>query len=144
MRWKCNQDHDTYFTIKFGKTFSSSCLKIPQFSPKKKRVSKEDTFQNGIFHDFHLKIMHGSFPLKIHVFSHTLIKILMLKHFLLSSEFSTLKSRYSEQVHDTLFVHCIEQFTISNVICLVNPQNGLGFCSLYREIHYIEVRYIKD
>ena len=110
---------------------------------KKKRVSKEDTFQNGIFHDFHLKIMHGSFPLKIHVFSHTLIKILMLKHFLLSSEFSTLKPRYSEQVHDTLFVHCIEQFTISNVICLVNPQNGLAFCSLYCEIHYIEVRYIK-
>ena len=35
-------------------------------------------------------------------------------------------------------------FTISNVICLVNPQNrSCGFCSLYHEIHYFEVCYIK-
>ena len=37
---------------------------------------------------------------------------------------STLKPRYSEQVRQTLFVHYIEKFTISNVICLVDPQNG--------------------
>ena len=37
---------------------------------------------------------------------------------------STLKPLYSEQVRHTLFVHYIEWFTISNVICLVNPQNG--------------------
>ena len=36
---------------------------------------------------------------------------------------STLKPRYSEQVRQTLFVHYIEKFTISNVICLVDPQN---------------------
>ena len=34
----------------------------------------------------------------------------------------TLKPQYSEQVRQTLFVHYIELFTISNVICLVNPQ----------------------
>ena len=32
---------------------------------------------------------------------------------------STLKPRYNEQVCQTPFL-----FTISNVICLVNPQNG--------------------
>ena len=37
---------------------------------------------------------------------------------------STLKPWYSEQVRQTLFVYYIEYFTISNVICLVNPQNG--------------------
>ena len=37
---------------------------------------------------------------------------------------STLKPRYSEQVRQTLLVHYIEEFTISNMICLVNPQNG--------------------
>ena len=37
---------------------------------------------------------------------------------------STLKPRYCEQVRQTLFVHYIEKFTISNVICLVDPQNG--------------------
>ena len=37
---------------------------------------------------------------------------------------STVKPRYSEQVRQTLFVHYIKYFTISNVICLVNPQNG--------------------
>ena len=36
----------------------------------------------------------------------------------------TLKPRYSEQVRQTLFVHYNEWFTISNVLCLVNPQNG--------------------
>ena len=34
-----------------------------------------------------------------------------------------LKPWYNEQVSQTLFVHYIEYFTISNVICLVNPQN---------------------
>ena len=38
--------------------------------------------------------------------------------------YRTLKPRYSKQVSQTLFVHYIEQFTISNVNCLVNPQNG--------------------
>ena len=39
---------------------------------------------------------------------------------------STLKPWYSEQVRQTLFVHYIKYFTdtISNVICLVNSQNG--------------------
>ena len=37
---------------------------------------------------------------------------------------NTLKPRYNEQVRQTLFVHYIEKFTISNVIWLVNPQNG--------------------
>ena len=37
---------------------------------------------------------------------------------------STLKPRYSEQVSQTLFVHYSERFTISNVICLVNCQDG--------------------
>ena len=37
---------------------------------------------------------------------------------------STLKPRYSEQICQTLFLHYIEKFTISNAICLVNPQNG--------------------
>ena len=37
---------------------------------------------------------------------------------------STLKPWYSEQVRQTLFVYYIEYFTISNVICLVDPQNG--------------------
>ena len=37
----------------------------------------------------------------------------------------TLKPRYNEQVRQTLFVHYIEYFTISNVICLVSPQNGI-------------------
>ena len=36
----------------------------------------------------------------------------------------TLKPRYNEQVSQTLFVHYIERFTISNVNYLVNPQNG--------------------
>ena len=36
----------------------------------------------------------------------------------------TLKPRYSEQVRQTLFVHYNELFTTSNVLCLVNPQNG--------------------
>ena len=36
----------------------------------------------------------------------------------------TLKPRYNEQVRQTLFVHYMELFTISNVICLVNPQDG--------------------
>ena len=34
-----------------------------------------------------------------------------------------LKPWYSEQVRQTLFVHYIEKFTISNEIRLVNPQN---------------------
>ena len=36
----------------------------------------------------------------------------------------TLKPRYIEQVCQTLFVNYIEKFTISNVIYLVNLQNG--------------------
>ena len=36
----------------------------------------------------------------------------------------TLKPQYNEQVIQTLFVHYIEYFTISNVIFLVNLQNG--------------------
>ena len=35
-----------------------------------------------------------------------------------------LKPQYSEQVYQTLFVHYIKLFTISNVIYLVNTQNG--------------------
>ena len=42
----------------------------------------------------------------------------------ISLKLSTLKPRYSEQVCQTLFVHYIKQFTISNIKCLVNPQNG--------------------
>ena len=41
----------------------------------------------------------------------------------LNSKTTTLKPWYSKQVHQTLFVHYIEKFTISNVICFVNPQN---------------------
>ena len=36
----------------------------------------------------------------------------------------TLKCRNSKQIHQTLFVHYMEYFIISNVICLINPQNG--------------------
>ena len=35
-----------------------------------------------------------------------------------------LKPWYSEQIRQTIFVHYIEWFTTSNVICLVNAQNG--------------------
>ena len=55
---------------------------------------------------------------------------------------STLKLRYNEQVNQILFVHYIEYFTISNVICLVNPQNGSWVLftilqnSLYRGLLY--------
>ena len=38
--------------------------------------------------------------------------------------YSTLKPRNNEQVNQTLFVHYIEYFTMSNVIWLVNFQNG--------------------
>ena len=37
---------------------------------------------------------------------------------------NTLKPRNSEHFRQTLFVHYIKYFTISNVICLVNPPNG--------------------
>ena len=37
---------------------------------------------------------------------------------------NTLKPRCNKHVHQTLFVRYIEYFTISNAICLVNPQNG--------------------
>ena len=43
-------------------------------------------------------------------------------HCVSTLKFSTLKPRYNEQVSQTLFVHYIEYFTISNVISLVNPQ----------------------
>ena len=36
----------------------------------------------------------------------------------------TLKPWYSEQVYQTLFVHYIKKFTISNVICLVKSSYG--------------------
>ena len=55
---------------------------------------------------------------------------------------STLKPRYSEEVSQTLFVHYIEQFTISNVNCLVNTQNGswvfftISRNSLFRDSFY--------
>ena len=44
--------------------------------------------------------------------------------FLQSSFTYTLKPWYREQVRQNLFVNYIEWFTISNIICLVNPQNG--------------------
>ena len=64
----------------------------------------------------------------------------------------TLKLRYSKQVSQTLFVHYIEQFTISNVNCLVNPQNGswvlftISQNSLYRGSLYrgLSVLYGKN
>ena len=40
------------------------------------------------------------------------------------SFWNTLKPRYSEWVHHILFVHYIEWFTKSNIICLINPKNG--------------------
>ena len=45
-----------------------------------------------------------------------------------------LKPRYIEQVCLILFVHYIEIFAISNVICLVNPQNRSWFLFT----HYIK------
>ena len=43
------------------------------------------------------------------------------KHDAYTEKVSTLKPRYSEQVRQTLFVHYIKQFTMSNVICyLIN------------------------
>ena len=46
----------------------------------------------------------------------------------------TLKPRYSEQVCQTLFVHYIEKFTISNVIKMLSKstKKELGF------VHYIK------
>ena len=79
------------------------------------------------------KIQFKSWAIMIHS-----ICIFIIKKSL-NRNFYTLKPQYSEQILQTLFVHYMELFTISNVICSINPQN----CSLYREIHYIEVRYIK-
>ena len=54
---------------------------------------------------------------------------------------STLKPRYNEQVSQTPFL-----FTISNAICLVNPQNGSLFTksrnSLYQGSLYRGLRYV--
>ena len=46
------------------------------------------------------------------------------KNVLGSQKSCTLKPRYSKQDCQTFFVHYIEWFTISNIICVVNPQNG--------------------
>ena len=67
--------------------------------------------------------------------------------FLKSKPPSMLKPLYNEQVHWILFVHYTEKFTISNVIFLIDPQNGswvlfnISRNSLYQAIKvpYIEV-----
>ena len=61
---------------------------------------------------------------------------------MINLKIDTLKPQYSEQVCQTLSVHYIELFTTSNVICLVNPQNGSWVLftilrnSLYRGLLY--------
>ena len=78
------------------------------------------------------------------------IKVYFINAYKSELFWNTLKPWYSEQAHQTLFVHYIEKFsTLSNVIYLVNTQNGSWVLltilqsSLYRGSLYRGLKFEK-